>query len=84
MKGLGIVTIFGFVALVLSYGIGIPPDMKVFCVISAAAAMAGYPTGLYFVKNCSSKVSVIATIGTALVSIISRPIFIPAADRTGE
>jgi hypothetical protein len=46
MKGLGIAALFGFVSLILSYGLFLPADLKSFCLIAGAASMAGYALGL--------------------------------------
>jgi len=46
MKGLGIAAVFGFVSLILSYGLFLPADLKSFCLVAGAASMAGYALGL--------------------------------------
>ncbi|WP_213287569.1 hypothetical protein [Bradyrhizobium sp. sGM-13] len=45
MKGLGIAALFGFVSLILSYGLFLPSDLKSFSLIAAVASMAGYALG---------------------------------------
>lgn len=45
MKGLGIAALFGFVSLLLSYGLFLPADLKSFSLIAGAASMAGYALG---------------------------------------
>ncbi len=44
MKGF-ITALFGFVSLVLSYGLFLSADLKSFCLIAGAASMAGYDFG---------------------------------------
>jgi hypothetical protein len=64
MKGLGITALFAFVALLLSYGLFLPSDLKSFSLVAAAASMAGYALGTQ-----SSKVTGIWRI--ALVIVVS-------------
>jgi hypothetical protein len=45
MRAIGITGLFGFVSLILSYGLFLPADLKSFSLIAAVASMAGYFLG---------------------------------------
>jgi membrane protein DedA with SNARE-associated domain len=45
MAGIKLTALFGFVALILSYGIFVPADLRSFSFIGAVASMAGYAIG---------------------------------------
>ena len=66
MKGLGITALFAFVALVLSYGLFLPADLKSFSLVAAVASMAGYALGAQ-----SSKMSgALRVVLVVLVSLV--------------
>jgi hypothetical protein len=55
MANIAISGIFGFVALILSYGFFVPTDLNFLNVIGAAGSMAGYLLGQRTVKQRSIK-----------------------------
>jgi hypothetical protein len=70
MRGLGLTAVFGVVGYILSWGIFVPSELKVFNVIAAAAMMAGYPSGnLVAGKIKKSLHRILILIGTAIVCV---------------
>jgi hypothetical protein len=79
MKGLGVAALFGFVSLVLSYGLFLPDDLKSFSLIGAVASMAGFILGAQASKitGLLRSLLVIAIAVLFLCCVISYVLFVP-------
>jgi hypothetical protein len=71
MAGLAITALFGFVAYILSWGLFVPNDLKVFNILAAVASMAGYPLGELAVKNITSPRGQAACIASSAVVCVA-------------
>lgn len=54
MAGLAITAVFGFVAFILSYGIFVPSDLKMFSLLGAIGSMAGFALGKLAAENVTN------------------------------